>query len=194
MNINVKKEENKTNLKESVENIDFAGLFNKALNYILELNHSGDLDDILEDMGLSEQEINDLYEFYGWGEYEDFIANLATNQVKENCQQSDSKLEESSGDTAEDIIDNIVDSILSDKDNYDDLDSVIAEDINNSLIYSEDILTLAQHYGVIDDSELIDKFYDNLYSDIYNKVLEQQGQEIEDEDDIEDFDDDASLL
>lgn len=72
----------------------------------------------------------------------------------------------------EDVINDLVDRAkLWLEDGHTIEDAVIGA-IDDGLIYSRDIWDLAEHYGVIDDIELIDKYYDYLYEDIYNKLAE----------------------
>ena len=46
----------------------------------------------------------------------------------------------------------------------------ITQYLDDQLIYTSDIIDLAQEYGAIDDGELIGRFYDDLSNDIYNTV------------------------
>jgi len=52
------------------------------------------------------------------------------------------------------------------------------------LIYSDDIFALARYFGGIDDSTLIESFYELLYEEMYEK-LGDYGQEEEDEEEEE---------
>lgn len=53
------------------------------------------------------------------------------------------------------------------KEGHDSSDAV-SEAIDEGLIYTQDIFDLAEHYGSIEDSDLIESFYDDLYNDIMN--------------------------
>ena len=46
----------------------------------------------------------------------------------------------------------------------------ITQYLDDQLIYTSDIIDLAQEYGAIDDGELIGRFYDDLTNDIYTSV------------------------
>ena len=60
-----------------------------------------------------------------------------------------------------------------------DIKEAIERAIDDGLIYYDDILALADRYGVIDYSELIDRFYDDLYNDLYNYLEENIADEEE---------------
>ena len=68
---------------------------------------------------------------------------------------------------------------------YGDMDECVQQAIDEGLIYTDDIYALAQHYGSIDDSELIESFYDDLYYDILNGLEEPE----DDDDSTLDWDD-----
>jgi len=80
-------------------------------------------------------------------------------------------------DSLRDLIDRA--KIKYDDNNTKDIDDIVWETIDEGLIYPKDIWNLAEHYGVIDDGELIERFYDDLYSDI-KEELESYIEEPED--------------
>ena len=51
-----------------------------------------------------------------------------------------------------------------------DADDAVREAIDEGLIYSEDVVALGLHYGVIDDSKIIDDIYESLFNDMYKDV------------------------
>lgn len=61
-----------------------------------------------------------------------------------------------------------------------DIEEAIERAIDDGLIYNEDILALADRYGVIDYGELIDMFYGDLYNDL-REYLEDNIDEEEEE-------------
>ena len=73
--------------------------------------------------------------------------------------------------------------------NYGSMEDCVTQALDDGLIYSVDIWDLAEHYGVIDDSELIDRFYKALWNDVYNEVysnhLAEDEEEEEEEDEVE---------
>ena len=85
-------------------------------------------------------------------------------------------------DSLQDLIDRA--KIKYNDDNTKDIDDIVWETIDEGLIYSRDIWNLAEHYGVIDDGELIGRFYDNLYSDI-KEELESYSNEADEEEEEE---------
>lgn len=76
----------------------------------------------------------------------------------------------------EDVIADLVDRAQSliDDGNYGDVDDCVRQAIDDGLIYSRDIWDLAEHYGVVDDSELIERYYEELFNDIYSQVEERE--------------------
>ena len=109
------------------------------------------------------------------------------NKVKESC---DKKPIKESWD-GENIIDDLIDRAQSmyDDGGYGDIEDCVRQAIDDGLIYSDDILALAQHYGTMpDDSELVEGFYEELFTDVYNGIEEK------DEDEYDDFEEtDESL-
>lgn len=96
------------------------------------------------------------------------------NNLKERLEEKKGRpLTESRAD-AQNFIDSLIEYAQDSIDNGSDIDRAIAETIDSQLIYSSDILDLANYYGVLDDSELIDKFIDDLYNDIYSGVHEKE--------------------
>lgn len=83
----------------------------------------------------------------------------------------------------EDVIADLVDRAqsLMDSRDYGDKEDCVRQAIDDGLIYSKDIWDLAEHYGVVDDSELIERYYEELFNDVYSQVEES------DEDDEEDM-------
>ena len=86
----------------------------------------------------------------------------------------------------ESIIDDLIDRAKSLIEEGHDADDAVSEAIDEGLIYTDDIFALAQHYGSIDDSTLLESYYEDLYSDIYNGLdldedLKSDVKKIEDE-------------
>ena len=107
------------------------------------------------------------------------------NKVKESCNKKSVK-ENYGGDA---VIDDLIDRAQSmyDDGGYGDIEDCVRQAIDDGLIYSDDILELAQHYGTMpDDSELIEGFYEELFTDVYNGIEEK------DEDEYDDFEDDET--
>ena len=104
-------------------------------------------------------------------------------EVKEGCKKA---LKETWA--GEDVIDDLIEraQMMYDDGNYGDLDECVNQAIDEGLIYTKDIYSLLEHYGSISDSEIIESFFDDLWSDVYNGV-EEHEEEDEDEDD-EDID------
>jgi len=68
------------------------------------------------------------------------------------------------------LVDDAIKYAQDDIDNGEDVDDAIHMAIDRVCTYSNNVLLLAKYYGVLDDNELIEKFGDNLYNDIYQTV------------------------
>lgn len=87
----------------------------------------------------------------------------------------------------EDVIDDLADraqSLLNDG-GYGDKEDCVRQAIDDGLIYTRDIWDLAEHYGVVEDSELINRYYEDLFNDVYSKVEDVEDEEEETEEDHE---------
>ena len=102
------------------------------------------------------------------------------NKYKESCEKGENKKDLKETWDGENVIDDLVDRAKSNIDEGADLDDAIMSAIDEGLIYTSDIYDLAQHYGSLDDSEIIESYYDDLYSDVYSQV-EDYEPEVEDE-------------
>ena len=67
-----------------------------------------------------------------------------------------------------DIIDDLTDRAKMKIEEGEEVDDAVWQAIDEGLIYTKDIFDLAEHYGSIEDSDLIESFYDDLYNDIMN--------------------------
>lgn len=86
----------------------------------------------------------------------------------------------------EDVISDLIDRAKSWIDDGEDLDDAVSRALDDGLIYTKDIRTLAEHYDVLpDDGELISLFYEELYGDVYNEASDYYDEVHEDEDDEE---------
>lgn len=134
--------------------------------------------------------VDSIYDEYVRAEIRDVCGDF----VNESCKskKKEKKLNETwKGD---DVIDDLVDraqSLINDG-NYGDKSECVSQAIDDGLIYSRDIIDLAEHYGVIDDSELIERYYEDLYNDVYSRVEEPEEEE-EDEEDEDDEDTNEKL-
>ena len=82
-----------------------------------------------------------------------------------------------------DVIDDLVDraqSMLNDR-NYGDAEDCVRQAIDDGLIYTSDILALLEYYGSIDDSTIIESYYDDLFSEVLDRLEEPEEEEEEDE-------------
>lgn len=98
--------------------------------------------------------------------------------LEEACKEVEKKQIKESWD-GDSIIEDLTEraqSMLNDRE-YGDMDECVQQAIDEGLIYTDDIYTLAQHYGSIDDSTLIESFYDDLYYDILNGLEEPEDDE-----------------
>lgn len=79
----------------------------------------------------------------------------------------------------EDVIADLVDRAEGYMDDEYDIEDAINQAIDDGLIYSKDIWDLAEHYGVVEDSELLDRYYTMLYDDMYDKLKDYEVEETE---------------
>ena len=80
-----------------------------------------------------------------------------------------------------DVFQDLVDRAESWMDDGDDKDEAVMHAIDDGLIYTRDIIDVAFHYGAIDDSELLNKCFEDLYSDLYAAVEDREPEEEFDE-------------
>ena len=104
------------------------------------------------------------------------INKLFINGKKLNESKSTKKYLKESG---VDVLYNLIDRAKSYVDDGYDLDDAINTAIDDGLIYTSDVLDLAQKYGVVNDSELIGLFYDDLYNDMYGDLEDYANEEVE---------------
>jgi len=88
----------------------------------------------------------------------------------------------------ESVIDDLVERATSMIDEGEDVDDAVRQAIDDGLIYTDDIYELAKHYGSLNDSDIIESYYEDLYSDVYSQVEDYIPNREEDEED--DFEDD----
>ena len=105
-----------------------------------------------------------LFEDYGIPKE---IKVKATESLNKKCGK---KLNESLYSDAIDVVYDLVDRAKGWIDEGDDKDEAIQHAIDDGLIYSDDIFALARYFGGIDDSTLIDSFYESLYELMYEKL------------------------
>ena len=112
------------------------------------------------------------------------------DEVEESCKKEEScKVKESW--EGENIIDDLVEraqDMLKDG-GYGDINDCVAQAIDDGLIYTDDIYELARHYGTLEDSEIIESYYDDLFNDVASRVEEVEEEE---EDDFDYEDDEES--
>lgn len=83
----------------------------------------------------------------------------------------------------ENVIDDLVERAQSKVDDGADPEDAAMEAIDEGLIYTSDIIALLEHYGSIDDSTIVESYYDDLFGDILN------GVEYPEDDDFSDWED-----
>ena len=89
----------------------------------------------------------------------------------------------------EDAISDLVDRAESWIEDGYDMEDAVDRALDDGLIYTHVVRTLADHYDVLpDDSELIGLFYEELYGDVYNELSERVGDREDDE--VEEDEDD----
>ena len=100
--------------------------------------------------------------------------DIKVNQesLKERFNKNSKKLNETF--KGQDVLDDLIDRAKSWVSDGYDIEEATHNAIDDGLIYSRDIIDLAEHYGVLDDSELISRFEEDLFNDIYNALSENE--------------------
>ena len=159
----------------------------------------GDLAFAISDMFEGDNEegidLNDFTEYYPFNKSFDQVVRDLANWIedidnaigghtfKRESKEAGKKLSESW--EGEDEISDLVERAKMLIDDGDDVDEAVQRAIDDGLIYTKSIRTLAEHYDVLpSDSELIGLFYEQLYEDIYNEVSDY-WEEVHEEDDEE---------
>ena len=136
-----------------------------------------------------------LYSDLSWFEMIDDSILDKVDAILGSKEESCNKKEVKESWEGESIIDDLIERAQSmyDDSEYCNIDECVAQAIDDGLIYSDDILELAKHYGTLpDDSDLISDFYEDLFSDIYAGIEEHEEEEEDEEED--DFEDDEEEI
>lgn len=108
-------------------------------------------------------------------------------EIDESCKSKKKSKKLNETWAGEDVLDDLKDraKLIYDDSDGQDIDEVVWDTIDQGLIYNKDIIDLAEHYGVIDTSELIERFYDDLSTDIRDALQEYANEKEEDEEDMD---------
>lgn len=123
-------------------------------------------------------------------EHEEEAEVTNTEEVITNVEESCKVNETFAG---EDVINDLVDRAKMKIDEGEDIDEAVRDAIDEGLIYTKDIYSLLEHYGTIEDSTITESYYDELYSDVYNKVTNKDEASDDEEDDDDHFSDDDTI-
>ena len=108
------------------------------------------------------------------------IDEILSGKKEEACEKGECKKSIKESWDGESVIGDLADRAKDYINDGYDIDEAVQSAIDDGLIYTSDIMTLLEHYGSIDDSEIIESYYDDLYSDVYSQV-EDYEPEVEDE-------------
>lgn len=107
------------------------------------------------------------------------------NNTEECDEEKCEKKELNETFAGEDVISDLVDRAEGWISDGDSIDDAVYHAIDDGLIYTKDIIDLAEHYGYFSEhtQDMIEYFYDSLYSDIYSalKKKEEEGENKDDE-------------
>lgn len=78
-----------------------------------------------------------------------------------------------------DVFEDLKDRAISEMEEGNDKDEAIMRAIDDGLIYTRDIIDVAWHYGAINDSELFERFYEELFDDLYGAIDYEPEEEVE---------------
>lgn len=114
---------------------------------------------------------------------------LTFGQIQQLVKESKGRkvLKESYNQSAESIIDELrerAQDIVNEAAEYGeepDIGEAVAEAIDQGLIYTSDIITLLQHYGTISDQQIIESYYEDLFSDVSRDIEEPETKDDDDE-------------
>ena len=158
-------------------------------------------DNNLDGVDLNELKAN---EFYPFEKSLDEVLNDVRNWIEEVEEEIDSNTFDAKGrvDTShlhlfdnlkeskklnetwagEDVVSDLIERAKSCIDDGYDLEDAVSTALDDGLIYTKDIRTLAEHYDVLpSDSELISAFYEELYGDVYNEASDYYDEVHEDD-------------
>lgn len=110
------------------------------------------------------------------------LSSKGKKALKESFNKNSKKLNETFAGM--DVIDDLVDRAMGYVHDDYSAEDAIHQAIDDGLIYTRDIIDLAEHYGVIDTSELFDRFYEDLFNDMYTEVTKQIEIDEEDEEEL----------
>lgn len=126
-----------------------------------------------------EKEEKDEVEVKGTEETEEEEKVEESKKKNESChKKTKRRLKESVGIN---VIQDLIDRAELIVDEGKDADDAVREAIDEGLIYSEDVVALGLHYGVIDDSQIIDDIYESLFNDMYKDVSDYAENKAEEE-------------
>lgn len=133
----------------------------------------------------------DVAEFYTWKDSKGKVIHepAEMDESKENCDNNKKclnkkcdKKELNETFAGEDVISDLVDRAKGWIRDGSDIEEAIETSIDDGLIYTEDIINLAEHYGYFDadrSSEMISFFYDDLRSDMEEKLKETNDDDVD---------------
>ena len=110
------------------------------------------------------------------------LSSKGKKALKESFNKNSKKLNETFAGM--DVIDDLVDRAMGYVHDDYSAEDAIHQAIDDGLIYTRDIIDLAEHYGVIDTNELFDRFYEDLFNDMYTDVTKQIESDAEDEEEL----------
>lgn len=110
------------------------------------------------------------------------LSSKGKKALKESFNKNSKKLNETFAGM--DVIDDLVDRAMGYVHDDYSAEDAIHQAIDDGLIYTRDIIDLAEHYGVIDTSELFNNFYEDLFNDMYTEVTKQIESDEEDEEEL----------
>ena len=130
-----------------------------------------------EGEGEEEVEVDDEVEVKDEEEVEESVKKTRKSKsLKEGLKKR--SLKESWGDVYQDLIDRAESWI---DDGY-ELEEAVNRALDDGLIYTDDIIELGVHYGVIDGSQVVNDMYEDLFNDIYGEVSDYYDEAHENDD------------
>lgn len=84
-----------------------------------------------------------------------------------------------------DVLNDIVERAVMGMDEGMDVDDAVSDAIDSGMIYTDDQMAVADHFGTLDVGRAFEDAYEDFYNEVYQEV-EAQAPDDDDDDDAED--------
>ena len=84
-----------------------------------------------------------------------------------------------------DVLNDIVERAVLGMEDGMDIDDAVSDAIDSGMIYTEDQMAVAEHFGTLDVESAFSDAYEDFYNEIYQEVEDQMPEEDEEEEEDE---------